>query len=64
MSARVFAVLGALLIGGAVANEVTNFPIILSRYTLMAVVGLGGLCVAIFLVLAEMEQQDSGSQRP
>ena len=34
-------------------NEVTKVPITLSQYTLMAVVGLGGLCIAAFLVLTQ-----------
>ena len=53
MDARVFAVLGAVLIGGALVNEVTNFPLTLSEYILMAAVGLGGLCLGLFLVLGE-----------
>jgi len=53
---RLLAVLGIALIGGAVANEVTNVPVTLSQYTLMAIVGFGGLCVAAFLVLAEFER--------
>ena len=52
VSARLFAVPGAVLLGGAVLNEVTNFPVTLSQYILMVVVGLGGLCLAAFLVLS------------
>jgi len=55
MDARVFAVLGAVLIGGAVVNEITNVPVRLSQYVQMVIVGLGGLCLAAFLVLAEFE---------
>ena len=59
MSAKLFAVLGAVLIGGAVANEVTNIPVRLPVIALMILVGLGGLCVAAFLVIEEMERQDA-----
>ncbi len=55
MSAKVFAVLGAVLTGGVIVNEVTNFPISLPQTVQMVIVGLGGLCLALFLVLDEME---------
>ena len=57
MSARLFAVLGMILIGGAFANEVTNFPVTLSRFVLTVIVGVGGLCLAAFLVLGELERR-------
>ncbi len=55
MSARLFAVLGAVLIGGAVVNEVTNFPVRLPTMAVMAIVAVGGLCLAVFLALAQGE---------
>ena len=60
MTARLLAVLGMLLIGGAVANEVTNVPITLSQYVLMLIVGLGGAYIAAFLAIAEAERQRDG----
>ena len=60
MDARVFAVLGAALLGGAFVNEVTNFPVTLSQYVLMVLVGLGGLCLAAFLVILEAERRREG----
>jgi hypothetical protein len=59
MSARLFVVLGAVLIGGAVVNEVTNFPVTLSQYVLMVIVGLGGLCLGAFLVLEDPGRGES-----
>jgi len=50
---RLLGLLGMALIGGAVANEVTNVPMTLSQYVLMLIVGLGGACLAAFLVIAE-----------
>ena len=55
MSPRVFAVLGGVLIGGAAVNEITNFPVRLSTMAVMAIVAVGGLCLAAFLVLAQGE---------
>jgi hypothetical protein len=60
MNVRLLAVLGLVMLGGAVANEVTNFPVTLSQFVLMLIVGLGGVCLAAFLVLAEEERQRDG----
>jgi len=60
MSARLLGMLGVALIAGAIANEVTNFPVTLSQLVLVLIVGLGGLCLAAFLVILEAERQREG----
>ena len=57
--------LGMAQIGGAFANEVTNFPVTLSQYVLMLIIALGGACLAAFLVLNSVpgslvEQEEPG----
>ena len=56
MDARLFAVLGGVLLAGAIANEVTNIPVTLPQNVLMMIVGLGGLCLAVFLMLGETDR--------
>ena len=58
MNGKLFAVLGAVLLGGAFANEVTNIPVTLSQSVLMVIVGLGGLCLTAFLVLGGPKRHD------
>ena len=57
MSAKVFAVLGAVLIAGGLVNEMYDIPVRLAQTTVAGILAVGGLCLAAFLAIDEMERR-------
>ncbi len=58
MDTRGLLVLGLVLIGAAIVTEITNVPVALPAFGVALLVGLGGLCLAVFLVIVEFERWD------
>ena len=57
MDAKALAILGAVLIAGAILNERFNIPVMLPQMAVAAIIAVGGLCLAAFLVLGEIERR-------
>ena len=59
MGARLFAVLGTILIAGGLANEIYEIPVRVPQFVSAIIIAVGGLCLMAFLVLGERERRDS-----